>query len=290
MRMAAERENVEMIAERDLFPDVFRSSLMQDGVKVGKDMFSRRFEFENGAVLGAVGAVNTGNGLYAMKKLIFEEKKYTMAQLMEALDADWVGYEDMQADFRAQPKYGNDNEEVDAFVADVYKRYAEICKSFPCVYGGTIQPNAISISAHQPGGMVTGATPDGRKGGEILADASLSPDQGTDVNGPLAVFKSAMKVNHDPYQGTLMNMKFHPSALKSDEDLGKLAGVIKTFLVNGAKHIQFNVVDKEEMIDAKENPDKHPELIVRVAGYSAYFTRLTPGIQDEVINRMSQEL
>ncbi|MBR4753551.1 MAG: hypothetical protein IK054_00030 [Lachnospiraceae bacterium] len=290
MRMAAERENVEMIAERDLFPDVFRSSLMQDGVKVGKDMFSRRFEFENGAVLGAVGAVNTGNGLYAMKKLIFEEKKYTMAQLMEALDADWVGYEDMQADFRAQPKYGNDNEEVDAFVADVYKRYAEICKSFPCVYGGTIQPNAISISAHQPGGMVTGATPDGRKGGEILADDSLSPDQGTDVNGPLAVFKSAMKVNHDPYQGTLMNMKFHPSALKSDEDLGKLAGVIKTFLVNGAKHIQFNVVDKEEMIDAKENPDKHPELIVRVAGYSAYFTRLTPGIQDEVINRMSQEL
>lgn len=290
MRMAAERENVEMIAEKELFPDVFRSSLMQDGVKVGKDMFSRRFEFENGAVLGAVGAVNTGNGLYAMKKLVFEEKKYTMAQLMEALDADWVGYEDMQADFKAQPKYGNDNEEVDAFVADVYKRYAEICKSFPCVYGGTIQPNAISISAHQPGGAITGATPDGRKGGEILADASLSPDHGTDINGPLAVFKSAMKVNHDPYQGTLMNMKFHPSALKNDEDLTKLAGVIKTFLVNGAKHIQFNVVDKEEMIDAKEHPEEHPELIVRVAGYSAYFTRLTPGIQDEVIERMSQEL
>ena len=87
-----------------------------------------------------------------------------------------------------------------------------------------------------------------------------------------------------------MNMKFHPSALKNDEDLTKLAGVIKTFLVNGAKHIQFNVVDKEEMIDAKEHPEEHPELIVRVAGYSAYFTRLTPGIQDEVIERMSQEL
>ena len=87
-----------------------------------------------------------------------------------------------------------------------------------------------------------------------------------------------------------MNMKFHPSALKSDEDLAKLGGVIKTFLTNGGKHIQFNVVDKEEMLDAKEHPEKHPELIVRVAGYSAYFTRLTPGIQDEVINRMSQDM
>ena len=290
MRMAGERENVEMIAERELFPDVFRSSLMHDGVKEGKDMFNRRFKFENAAVLGAVGGVNTGNGLYAMKKLIFEEKKYTMAQLMEALDADWVGFEDMQADFKNMPKYGNDVEEVDNFVAMVYQKYADICLTIPCVYGETIQPNAISISAHQPGGALTGATPDGRKGGEILADASLSPDQGTDKNGPLAVFKSAMRVNADPYQATLMNMKFHPSALKSDEDLAKLGGVIKTFLTNGGKHIQFNVVDKEEMLDAKEHPEKHPELIVRVAGYSAYFTRLTPGIQDEVINRMSQDM
>ena len=89
MRMANDSINVEMIAERDLFPDVFRSSLMKDGVKFGKDMFNRRFQFENGAVLGAVGAVNAGNGLYAIKKLIFDEKKYTMAQLMAALDADW---------------------------------------------------------------------------------------------------------------------------------------------------------------------------------------------------------
>ena len=290
MRMANERINVEMIAERDLFPDVFRSSLMKDGVKIGKDMFNRRFQFENGAVLGAVGAVNAGNGLYAIKKLIFDEKKYTMAQLMEALDADWEGYDEMRADFASQPKYSNNIPEVDAFVADMYKLHADTCLSLPCVYGDTLKPNAISISAHQPGGAVTGATPDGRKGGEILADASLSPAHGTDTHGPIAVFQSAMKVDQDPYQGTLMNMKFHPSALKTEADLEKLGSMIQTYLTHGGKHVQFNVVNKEEMVDAKAHPEDHPELIVRVAGYSAYFTRLTPGIQDEVINRMDHDL
>ena len=290
MRMANERENVEMIAERELFPDVFRSALMKDGVKYGHDMFDRRFEFENGAVLGAVGGVNTGNALLAIKRLVFDEKKYTMTQLIEALDADWEGYEDMQADFKAQPKYGNNIKEVDDMVAEVYQMYSDYAYTLPCVYGDTLKPNAISISAHQPGGAVTGATADGRKGGEILADASLSPDHGQDVRGPLAVFQSAMDVNQDGYQGTLMNMKFHPSNLKTEDDLKKLGSMIKTYLTHGGKHIQFNVVDRAEMEDAKVHPEEHPELIVRVAGYSAYFTRLPESIQNEVIERTSQDL
>ncbi len=290
MSMANERINVEMIAERDLFPDVFRSALMKDGVKVGKDMFTRRFDFENGAVLGAVGGVNTGNALYAIKKLVFDEKKYTMEELMKALDADWVGYEAMQKEFKAQPKYGNAYKEVDDMVAEVYKLHADTCLGLPCVYGDSLKPNAISISAHQPGGALTGATADGRKGGEILADASLSPDHGQDTHGPLAVFRSAMEVDQDPYQGTLMNMKFHPSNMKSEDDLKKLGSMIKTYLTHGGKHIQFNVVDRAEMEDAKIHPEEHPELVVRVAGYSAYFTRLPESIQDEVIERTSQDL
>ena len=290
MAMANERINVEMIAEKELFPDVFRSALMRDGVKVGKDMFSRRFAFENGAVLGAVGGVNTGNALYAIKRLVYDEKQYTMAQLMEALDADWEGFEYMRRDFRAQPKYGNAIKEVDDMVAEVYRLFADTCHSLPCVYGDTLKPNAISISAHQPGGALTGATADGRKGGEILADASLSPDHGQDVCGPLAVFQSAMEVDQDPYQGTLMNMKFHPSNMKTRSDLEKLSLMVKTYLTHGGKHVQFNVVDREEMEDAKVRPEEHPELVVRVAGYSAYFTRLPESIQDEVIERTSQEL
>ena len=290
MSMANERANVELIAERELFPDVFRSALMKDGVKAGKDMFNRQFEFENASLLGAVGGVNTGDALYAVKKLVYDEKKYTMAQLMEALDADWVGYEDMRGDFTEAPKYGNNIDEVDYMVADVYAHHAQTCYSLPSAYGDTLKPNAISISAHQPGGAITGATPDGRKGGEILADASLSPDHGKDKNGPTAVFQSAMKVKQDTYQGTLMNMKIHPSALTTDEDLTKLGSMIKTYLTNGGKHIQFNVVDREVMEDAKVKPDKHPDLVVRVAGYSAYFTRLPESIQDEVIERTSHRV
>ena len=290
LSMAAERNNVELIIQRDLFPDPFRSALMENGVRDGKDLLDKQFAIENCSCLGAVGGVNTGDSLSAVKELVFDQKKYTMAELLAALDADWVGYEDMRADFIKAPKYGNNIEEPDRFVAQIYKLFADTCAENATAYGGHVTPNAISISAHQPGGACTGATPDGRKGGEILADASLSPDHGKDVSGPIAVFQSAMKVNQDAYQGTLMNMKVHPTAIQTDSDLMKLGSMIKTYLTHGGKHVQFNVVDREEMEDAKVHPDDHSELIVRVAGYSAYFTRLPVSIQDEVINRSEQQL
>ena len=153
----------------------------------------------------------------------------------------------------------------------------------------TRRPNAISsLLTSLEGGY--GATPDCRKGVDILADASLSPDHGKDTQGPIAVFQSAMRVNQDPYQGTLLNMKLHPTSLKTDADLMKLGSMIKTYLTNGGKHVQFNVVGRAEMEDAKVHPEDHSELVVRVAGYSAYFTRLPVSIQDEVINRSEQKL
>ena len=290
LSMAAERNNVELIIQRDLFPDPFRSALMENGVRDGKDLLDKQFAIENCSCLGAVGGVNTGDSLSAIKELVYDQKKYTMAELLAALDADWVGYEQMREDFIKAPKYGNNIEEPDRFVAMIYKLFADTCAENATAYGGHVTPNAISISAHQPGGACTGATPDGRKGGEILADASLSPDHGKDVSGPIAVFQSAMKVNQDAYQGTLMNMKVHPSTIKTDSDLMKLGSMIKTYLTHGGKHVQFNVVDRGEMEDAKVRPEEHSELIVRVAGYSAYFTRLPVSIQDEVINRSEQKL
>ena len=148
-----------------------------------------------------------------------------MAQLMEALDADWEGFDEMRADFLAAPKYGNNIPEVDELVNEVYQLHNEACRSYPSAYGETVKPNAISISAHQPGGALTGATPDGRKGGEILADASISPSHGKDLRGPLAVFQSAMRIQQDQYQGTLFNMKFHPvRAEELPPTWNKLAG------------------------------------------------------------------
>lgn len=290
LAMAAERNNVEMMVQRQLFPDPFRSALMENGVSCGKDILFQQYAIENGSCLGCVGGVNVGDALCAVKQLVFDEKKYTMTELMTALDADWEGYEEMRNDFIKAPKYGNNIAEPDALVAKVYQMFADICAENSTAYGGRVTPNAISISAHQPGGAVTGATPDGRKSGDILADASLSPDHGKDVNGPIAVFQSAMKVNQDPYQGTLMNMKVHPTALKTDADLMKLGAMVKTYLTHGGKHVQFNVVDRAVMEDAKIHPEDHSDLIVRVAGYSAYFTRLPVSIQDEVINRSEQQL
>ena len=150
-------------------------------------------------------------------------------------------------------------------------------------------PNAISITAHQPGGKSVGATPDGRFAGEILADAATSPAQGRDHVGPLAVFQSAMTVNQDAYQAMLMNMKFSPTAMKTDDDLVKLAQMIKVYLTNGGKHIQFNVVTREALEAARKEPQKHKDLIVRVAGYSAYYVTLSDVMQREVMDRTTYE-
>ena len=118
----------------------------------------------------------------------------------------------------------------------------------------------------------------------------MSPMQGMDHEGPLAVMQSAMRVDQDPFQATLLNMKFHPTALKTDEDMGKLASLISTYLTHGGKHVQFNVVDQETLIDARNHPESHRDLVVRIAGYSAYFVQLNDSMQQEVINRTTHTL
>jgi pyruvate-formate lyase len=132
---------------------------------------------------------------------------------------------------------------------------------------------------------MTGATPDGRYAGETLADGSMSPAQFRDSRGPTAVIRSALAINQIPYQGTLLNMKFHPSALMSAEDLKKLSHLIRVYFKGGGKHIQFNVVDRQTLVSAQQHPELHRDLIVRVAGYSAYFVHLTKAVQDEIILR-----
>ena len=286
MALAAERCTMGSAGRSLMSSDPFRSFLLHDGVKCGTPMESRHFEpFDNCDAIMAVGGANVANGLAAIKKLIFEEKKYTMRQLIDALDADWEGYEEMRADFRKAPKYGNNDDYVDSIAADLYHRFAVEAAACPGSHGDHCVPSGISISAHQPAGQCTPATPDGRKAGEILADGMISPEQGTDYCGPLAVFQSAMKIAQDDYQATLFNMKFSPSAVKTDEDKMKLASVIKTYLTHGGKQIQFTVVDRKTLENAQVTPEQYKNVIVRVAGYSAYFVTLTNMMQNEIISR-----
>ncbi|HVN95182.1 MAG TPA: pyruvate formate lyase family protein [Syntrophorhabdaceae bacterium] len=281
----AEYNNLWAQAIIDGFPDPVRTALMDNPVKVGKSLANRPYLFDNLCVLNMVGMMNAADSLTAIKKLVFEDKRWSMKEVSAALKANWAGYEDMRKAFLNAPKYGNDSDYADGVAAEIYRHLADASVTFGTVLGGTQKPSGISISAQGPGGAQTGATAEGRFAGEYLADGAVSPVQGMDVNGPTAMIKSAAKIDHTPMQATLFNMKFHPSALASEEDMKKLAFLIKTYFDLGGKHVQFNVVDSGTLVAAKKEPEKHKDLIVRVAGYSAYFVKLTPPIQNEIISR-----
>jgi len=264
---------------------LIEAALSNGGLKDGKGLFRRKMPVNYAASLLAVGMINVVDSLAAIKKLVFEEKKITLKQLKEALAANWQGYEDIRKMCLEAPKYGNDDDYVDSIAVDLYNFYADEVYKYNYTNGERWVPGGISISSMWAGGAITGATPDGRLAGEVLADGSMSPMRGRDVNGPTAVIKSASKINQSRFASTLMNMKFHPSALSSTEDLRKLAFLIKTYFNLGGKHVQFNVVSRETLIEAQKHPENYRDLIVRVAGYSAYFVELSKSIQDEVIKR-----
>jgi pyruvate formate-lyase/glycerol dehydratase family glycyl radical enzyme len=287
MDLAADKNNVELAAARDLFPDPVRSSLMDDALTEGKDMLDRTMPFENGAVLNLIGMINVADSLAAIKKLVYDERRVSMSQLKAALAANWQGngHEELRKEFLAAPKYGNDDDYVDSIAKELHQFWADTASTLDTRLGGKHMPAAISITSQAPGGALTGATPDGRYAGECLADGTMSAMRGRDTHGPTALIKSAAKIDQVPYQSTLMNLKFHPSALKGTEDLRKLSSLIKTYLSLGGKHVQFNVVSKDTLLEAQRHPEEHRDLVVRVAGYSAYFVQLTKAVQDEIINR-----
>ncbi len=290
IRLSAEKLNIESIVFKNMFPDPFRAALMDGGIHSGLDCYAQPYDFENNQLLNPVGMVNLAQSLYAIKKLVFEERVVTISELIKALDANWQGYEALRARCLALSHYGNGIDEVDRVVGDCYAFWADVADTIPSILGGHFRCSAISITSHQPGGALVGASPDGRYSGEILADACASPMRSTDIKGPLAVFRSALQIPQDRFQAMLLNMKIHPSALQSDSSKLKLASAIRTYFAHGGKHVQFIVCDPKTLQDAKVHPEDHRDLMVRVAGYSAYFVQLTPGLQDEVIARTAHLL
>lgn len=285
MELAAEEHNILCAISRDYLPDVVESAFADQGIESGKDIGSRTMMLDNVSVLNAVGTVNVGDSLMAIKKVVFEDHACTMGELKEALDANWEGHEDLRKLCKEAPKYGNNIKEVDDIVAELYHVWRVNASSFKNINGNPTMVSGISITAHAPGGAYTMATPDGRYDGETLADGCASPVQGCDVCGPISTFTSAMDIDTDEFLAFLMNMKVSPSSMKTDEDKMKLASMVKTFLTNGGKQVQFNCVSRATLEDAQVNPEKHKDLIVRVAGYSAYFNDLTVAVQDEVKER-----
>jgi formate C-acetyltransferase len=272
----------------------FMSALLGDCIEKGLD-YTRggcRYPQLYGAFCDR-GHQNLADSLAAIKKLVFEEKKLTMDRLLEALEANFEGNgnKDIQRMLLAAPKYGNDDDYVDDIFNDLslwmQYRLAEE-KTALGVNSRVKRGGAIN---HIYFGKMTGATPDGRKAWEPYADGTLSPMRGADVKGPTAVINSATKVNHTEVAvSDLLNMKFTPSVMQSREGLQKLISLVKTYFDRGGFHVQFNVQGTEVLRKAKEHPEQYRDLLVRVAGYSAYFVELAPEVQDEIITRVEHTL
>ena len=232
--------------------------------------------------------VDAADSLLAIKKLVYEDHVLTMDELMQALDSNFAGErgEEIRMLCLRQPKYGNDIEEADDMVRRVSDRSAEIIRSYDNAPFRNMIISREGLAWHYFGGLGAGALPDGRPALEPLNDGSLSPMRGADKNGPTAVLRSAVASGYSNVCcGAVLNQKFNSSLLKSDESIEKLVAYTNAYMKAGGSHIQYNILDTDQLKDAKVNPDEYPDLIVRIGGFSAYFVQLSSGIQDDVIYR-----
>ncbi len=235
------------------------------------------------------GGVNAADSLAVIKKLVCEEKSVSIDELIRACQSDWAGCEDLRGKCLAVPKFGNDDDSVDLVLEDMYRKSVKVFNGVKDHFGKPFVPEATLAGGYFATGLSTGATPDGRRAAETLSDGQLSPMHGRDLSGPTAVLKSCSKVNPTRCGNQLVNQKFLPSALKA-ANKKLFADYLKTWSEFGNWHIQFNCIDADTLREAREYPERHKNLIVRVAGYSAFFTELNPEIQADIIRRSEQDL
>jgi len=234
--------------------------------------------------------VVVADSLAAVKKLVFEEKKYTMKQLVEALRNNWEGYEEMRLDFWNAPKWGNDDDYVDEIAVNLYRYNSLELQQNTNLFGAHPKPLPQHVALYWTLGPRIGATPNGRRHGEVLDDGGNSPYIGCDKKGPTAVLNSCAKIDYSLQKGCLLNQKLDHNVMNSDKGFPLWFAYMKTWHKLGIDHVQFNVCNHEEMRDAQKHPEKYPDLIVRVAGYSARFIDLSVYAQDTIIARTEQEL
>lgn len=311
-------------------PLPFLSSMIEDCIGRGKSVQ------EGGAVYNftgpqGFGIANMADACYAIKKLVFDDKRFTLAYFKEAMAADFGEgvtdgeakkiteqivktlvsrnvtvtdgeiaeifkkakasggkYTELKEAIEELPKYGNDLDEVDLIAREVAYTYTKPLEKHKNPRGGIFQAGLYPVSANVPLGAQTGATPDGRRAHTPVADG-VSPTAGHDVKGPTASANSVSKLDHAiASNGTLFNMKFHPSALEGRSGLESFIALVRGYFDNKGSHMQFNVVSRETLIDAQAHPEKYKSLVVRVAGYSALFTTLSKSLQDDIIRRTEQ--
>lgn len=256
-----------------------------NSIKKGQDLIITDADHSYGISDRAI--VDTADSLTAIKNLVFDEKKLTMDELLNSLENNFTGDngEEIRQKCLEVPKFGNDVDEADLMVREVGQFSGSVIRSYINPFDVPCKISREGLSWHYFGGLGVGALPNGRKAKEPLNDGSISPMRGMDKNGPTAVLRSVLKADFHESYASCLNQKFSGSVMQSPESREKLAVLTDTFFRNGGQHIQFNLVDTQELIDAKTNPEKHRDLVVRVGGFSAYFVMLSSEIQDDIIYR-----
>ena len=241
-----------------------------------------KYNTGNGIIL--IGVADIINSLAAVKELVYDKKLVSMRDLKNALDNDFSGHEEIQKLCRKALKYGNDDRHTNEIAGEILSFIADEIESYESKFG-RMTPGILPVSGNTPFGLAVGALPSGRNAFKPLADG-LSPSGGTDINGAGAVLKSAASIPHERFvQGTLLNLKLEPDMLQSENGAVQFMALLKSMCSLGVFHAQFNVIDQETLIKAQQNPEAYKGLLIRVAGYTAYFTELGRDVQDEIIGR-----
>lgn len=269
-----------------LTPYPFISSLIDGCIEKGKELNKGGTKY-NSIGVNAVAIPDTADSLAAIERIVFQEKKISMEELLEALRSNFNNHEDMRLMLQNKaPKYGNDDDFVDLFARKVGQMWCDEVTKHVGPYGIKFAPGAFTVSANVPFGLTTAALPSGRKATTPLANGGISATNGSDKLGPTAVIRSVCKIDHiKASNGTLLNLRFSPSTLKEERDIAKFADLLRSYAIMGGYHVQFNVISNSLLKKAQKEPQKYRNLLVRVAGYSTYFTELSKEVQDEIIAR-----
>ena len=270
---------------REMVPRPFLSACNEHCLEEGKDLSRGGAQYNVGPVITGIGLAVVANSLASVKKLVFEDHACDMATLVAALHADWEGYEPLRRLAADAPKYGNDDEFVDAIARKVANHFYHEVHRYRDCFGNPFTSAFMGISNYIPMGRVLGATPDGRRSGEPSSEG-VSPYVGTDRSTPLAAMRSAAKLNQEMHAGgTLLNLRLNPELVATKRGQANLGAMIQTLFALGGFHVQFNCVSSELLREAQRHPEEHKDLLVRVAGYSTQFVNLSRSMQNAIIAR-----
>lgn len=288
---AAVMTNIDRRLFAEYTPVPLQTAFFNGAIERGKDVFNGGTGKFGRQAISMAGVPNTGDSLAALKKCVFEEKYFTMETLIDALDANFEGYEEVQYRLDKVVKFGNDEDYVDKMVDNVFILANELVSSHIGYCGTPMNIAAATVTANIPIGMGLGATPDGRKAGEPVADGGLSPAHGKNINGPTATMQSVAKLTHTSYtNGCVLNMRFNPSSLKDETCMWKFTDMLITYFSNNGPFVQFNIIDADTLKAAQKNPEQYKDLLVRIATYTSYFVEISPDIQNDIIKRIEFEM